>query len=297
MDAAADDQPVEHPGTLPEIVPAVKPRYRHVSLLESARPISSLLISGCFRFGVGCLYRRREEMSGSQEERPDSRRLHRRYRVADLQGTLKFAHPATVLDLSRSGAAVETAQRLVPGRSYPLQLESSDGLTVTTLGRVVWCTQAGTQEVEAGAEMPIYRAGLEFEKGLPDEATRLLDRLDEVLFDGIDTRMSARYKVTEDASTVLVGERATVEVRTLSRSGIGTEMVYCPPVGTMIDLVLPLDEPVEVRGRVAAVSRATEDPMRFLVGVEFVDLAAATQRQIDGYIERLRGTSPSAGSG
>ena len=236
-------------------------------------------------------------MSASQDERSDSRRLHRRYRVADLQGTLKFAHPATVLDLSRSGAAVETAQRLVPGRSYPLQLESSDGLTVTTLGRVVWCTQAGTQEVQAGAEMPIYHAGLQFERGLPDEATRLLDRLDEVLFDGIDTRMSARYRVTENASTAVVREKATVEVRTLSRSGIGTEMDYCPPVGTVIELVLPLDEPVDVHGRVAAVSVAAEDPKRFLVGVEFVGLAAPAQRQIDSYIERLRHVSPPAGVG
>jgi hypothetical protein len=235
--------------------------------------------------------------SQGQDVRSDSRRLHRRYRVADLQGTLKFAHPATVLDLSRSGAAVETAQRLVPGRSYPVPLESSDGLTVTTLGRVVWCTQAGTQEVQAGAEMPIYRAGLEFERGLPDEATRLLDRLDEVLFDGIDTRLSARYKVTGNTSTVLVRERATVEVLTLSRSGVGTEMDYCPPVGTMIELVLPLDEPVEVHGRVAAVSRAADDPVRFLVGVEFVGLPAPAQAQIDRYIERLRGPSPAAGAG
>jgi hypothetical protein len=33
-------------------------------------------------------------------------RQHRRFRVADLHGTLQFAHPAVVLDLSRSGIAV-----------------------------------------------------------------------------------------------------------------------------------------------------------------------------------------------
>jgi hypothetical protein len=43
MDAAADDQPVEHGGTLPEIVPAVKLSRTLSALLESLRSVSSLL--------------------------------------------------------------------------------------------------------------------------------------------------------------------------------------------------------------------------------------------------------------
>jgi len=71
-------------------------------------------------------------------------RQHRRHRVADLQGTLQFAHPATVIDLSRSGISVESAERLIPGRIYPLQLEGRDGILITTSARVVWCKLTGT---------------------------------------------------------------------------------------------------------------------------------------------------------
>ena len=91
---------------------------------------------------------------------------------ADLHGTLQFAHPAIVLDLSRSGIAVESAERLVPGRIYPLQLEGQDGLLVTTSARVVWCKFSGTAENEDGEAAPVYRAGLEFQGALPEAATR-----------------------------------------------------------------------------------------------------------------------------
>jgi len=105
-------------------------------------------------------------------------RQHRRYRVADLQGTLQFAHPATVMDLSRAGIAVESAERLVPGRLYPLQLEGSDGLLITTSARVVWCKRIGTAAGSDGESAPVYRAGLVFQASLPDPAQRLLERLE-----------------------------------------------------------------------------------------------------------------------
>ena len=106
-------------------------------------------------------------------------RQHRRHRVADLHGTLQFAHPAVVLDLSRSGIAVESAERLAPGRIYPLQLEGQDGLLITTSARVVWCKLTGTVENEDGEAAPVFRAGLEFQGALPEAASRLFDRLEE----------------------------------------------------------------------------------------------------------------------
>jgi PilZ domain-containing protein len=223
-------------------------------------------------------------------------RAHRRFRVPDLQGTLQFAHPVTVIDLSRSGAAVETAERLVPDRTYPLQLESRDGIVVTTLGRVVWCKLTGTQENEDGDSAPLYRAGLAFEHGLPDAAARLIDELDQASLEGVDISLRARYKMSDLASIMLLRDRATFEVKTLSRQGLSAEMEHGPRVGSILEMVLPLDQPVEVRGRVADV-RPGEHPTRFLVNIDFVGLTPTAQGHLERYIERLRVESPFDGAG
>ena len=39
---------------------------------------------------------------------------------------------------------------------------------------------------------------------------------------------------------------------------MGAEMEYSPRIGSMLDFVLPLDEPLELRGRVADVNPAAE---------------------------------------
>jgi len=214
-------------------------------------------------------------------------RQHRRHRVADLHGTLQFAHPATVIDLSRSGIAVESAERLVPGRIYPLQLEGRDGLLITTSARVVWCKLTGTLENEDGDSAPVFRAGLEFQGVLPDAATRLFDRLEQTSSAGVGSHLKARHKLSDLASTLLRRDQATFVVRSLSRRGMGAEMEYSPRLGSMLDFVLPLDEPVELRGRVADVSPAPEDPRHFMVGIEFVNVPPLVQGQIDRYLDGL----------
>jgi hypothetical protein len=224
------------------------------------------------------------------------RRNHRRYQVGELAGTLQFNHPARVLDLSRSGAAVETAERLVPGRTYNLQLEGPSGTVTSTTGNVVWCLLTGMQEASNGESTPIYRAGLEFDRDLDEPALRFLDRLDESAAAAVDTRLRARYKLSDLASTLLLRDRATFEVRTLSRGGMGAEMEYSPRLGSMLEFVLPLDPPIEVKGRVADVNPAAEDPRRFLVGIEFVQLSPRAQGQLDRYVEGLRGEGDRLGA-
>ena len=65
-------------------------------------------------------------------------------------------------------------------------------------------------------------------------------------------------------------------------------MEYSPRVGSMLEFVLPLDEPLELRGRVTDVTPAAENPTRFLVGIEFVNVSSIAQGQIDRYLESLR---------
>jgi hypothetical protein len=181
---------------------------------------------------------------------------------------------------------VESAERLVPGRTYPLQLEGRDGLLITTSARVVWCKLTGTSENEDGEAAPVYRAGLEFQGVLPEAAGRLFDQLETSTVEDVDTNLLARYKLSDLASTLLLRGQATFEVRTMSRNGMGAEMEYSPRVGSMLEFVLPLDEPLELRGRVADVNPAAENPTRFLVGIEFVSVPPLAQGRID--LESLR---------
>ena len=220
-------------------------------------------------------------------------RQHRRHRVADLHGTLQFAHPATVIDLSRSGIAVESAERLVPGRVYPLQLEGRDGLIITTSARVVWCKLTGTLENEDGEAAPVYRAGLEFQGVLPEAATLLFDQLESTSSQGVDTHLKARYKLSDLASTLLLREQAHFVVKTLSRRGMGAEMEYSPRVGSMLEFVLPLDEPIELRGRVADVIPAPENPTHYVVGIEFVNVPPLVQGRIDRFLDSAIKHEPS----
>jgi hypothetical protein len=214
-------------------------------------------------------------------------RQHRRYRVADLHGTLQFSHPATVIDLSRSGIAIESAERLVPSRVYPLQLEGRDGLLITTSARVAWCRLFGTTVDAQGELAPLYRAGLEFQSELPEPATRLFDQLDRGAVSRIETSLRAQYKAGDSGSTLVLRDQATFEVKTLSRNGMAAEMRHAPRAGSMLEFVLPLEQPLELRGRVVDVLPAAEDPIAYLVGIEFVGVAASSQSLIDRYLQGL----------
>ena len=225
------------------------------------------------------------------------RRLHRRERVGELQGILQFSRPAQILDLSRTGAAVETPERLVPGRSYSLGLHSP-GLAITPMtARVVWCKLTGRRDAGAGESTPVYRAGLQFEQALAAPASDLLDHVVQVATAGVDTRLLARHKMSDLASTLLLRGRATFDVRILSRGGLGAEMEYSPRIGSMLEFVLQLDQPVELKGRVANVTPAAEEPRRYLVGIEFVGLGSIAQGQLDRYLDGLRSSESEPESG
>lgn len=215
-------------------------------------------------------------------------RQHRRYRVADLHGTLQFSHPATVVDLSRSGIAIESSERVIPGRLYPLQLEGRDGLLITTSARVVWCKLVGTTEDVDGELAPLYRAGLEFQSVLPAPATRLFDELEQRSAAQVETSLRAQHKTTDLASTLLLRDQANFDVKMLSRRGMAAEMAYSPRIGSMLDFVLPLDPPIELRGRVTDVNPAAENPTAYLVGIEFVGVAPTAQGQLDRYVDELQ---------
>jgi hypothetical protein len=68
---------------------------------------------------------------------------------------------------------------------------------------------------------------------------------------------------------------------------MGAEMEYSPRVGSMLEFVLPLDEPIELRGRVADVVPAPENPTCYVVGIEFVNVPPLIQGRIDRFLDAV----------
>jgi PilZ domain len=92
------------------------------------------------------------------------RRLARRITaVAELdirQAKVRPGHEAAVLDISSSGALIETALRLMPGRQIELQIERGGQITPIR-GRVMW-----SQVARVLPSRVSYRGAIGFEQPL-----------------------------------------------------------------------------------------------------------------------------------
>lgn len=91
----------------------------------------------------------------------DRRRVRRLCGVElpdDVRGRIRPGHQVRIVDVSRRGALIDTAQRLLPGTHVEVHLEHADGRHVSR-ARVVRCGIA-----ELGPQVVVYRAGLEFER-------------------------------------------------------------------------------------------------------------------------------------
>jgi hypothetical protein len=77
-----------------------------------------------------------------------------------LTARIRSGHAVRVVDVSRSGALVETRSRLRPGASVDLHLEAG-GVTLDTRAEVARCYVSLLR-----AEQILFRAALEFEREL-----------------------------------------------------------------------------------------------------------------------------------
>lgn len=74
---------------------------------------------------------------------------------------IRPGHDAVVVDVSSTGALVETSHRLLPGRVVELQMETDQDRT-SVRGRVVRCSV-----VQVRAATVFYRGGIAFDRHLP----------------------------------------------------------------------------------------------------------------------------------
>jgi hypothetical protein len=226
-------------------------------------------------------------MTGGADQSGGERRRHDRFAVRGARGRLAFRHTVALVDLGLRGAAIETPQRLRPGRLYTLRLPSS-GERLALTSRVVWCRLLPSP-VGAGSEaLPLYRAGLEFEDLLGRRANSLAAFLREGSTTGHqEARLFSRRHFHPHGEAALEGEDE-FQITRIGRGGLGAELPYAYPPGSLLRLALVLhDNTIRPRARVVDVERLPGEFDRYRTGMEFELLHAEDERALGDFLEQI----------
>ncbi len=212
-------------------------------------------------------------------------RRHKRYEVHDVRGSLLFRTQVKIRNISVSGLAIETTERLKLGRSYTIHLSNAqDSLDIA--GTIRWCRLSRTQATVGGEAVPLYEAGLAFDDVFTEKAQSLLRFLELHVVLPLHQRITGRFRV-ETLGPVDIESRYEFEVVKLSLSGMLVRTQLEPALGSAFGMELGLrQEMVPLDGRVAYVQRAggaKGEPM-IEIGVEFVDVREDARRLLQGFI-------------
>lgn len=212
-------------------------------------------------------------------------RRHKRYEVRDVKGSLLFRVQVKICNISVSGLAIETTERLKLGRTYSLRLANGQG-SVDLNGTIRWCHLSGRRESSGGDSLPVYEAGLAFDEVFSEKAIALLRFLEAHVVLPLEKRITGRFRV-ETLDPVDLETRYDFEVLKLSLSGMLVRTQLEPVVGSKFGMEMRLkDSALPIHGRVAYVQRAATHPAEPLMelGVEFVDVEAPAREAITRFI-------------
>jgi len=222
---------------------------------------------------------------------PDRRR-RKRVQLPSGHGNLVVALDGTVLDISLSGMAVETNTRLSPHR--PLSLRLGNGARSMQLGgRVVWCFLHGTKALASGEQVPVYRAGIQFQNVLSPEARHLVEFLEAHAIVTLETRLFGRFRIA-DADPVEVSSSAEFKVVELNPDGltVETSLGLDPKSGCEVELQLD-GATVTARTRVLEARRlADRDSETWMVKLAFEGLPAEEREKISVFVRHELGEPP-----
>lgn len=213
------------------------------------------------------------------------RRRAKRHEVKDVHGSLLFRVQVSVVNVSLTGMAVETTERLRVGRSYQIRLTDSDR-AIDVDGEVKWCRMTKTQKVETGDAAPVYRAGISFDQILSTRAHELLKFMESHVLLTLEKRIFGRFKLKPE-SPVDVSSRYEFLVQKISFSGMLIQTELLPHVETHFDMELRLaNGPLEVRGRVAYAKQigGSKDSPTSEVGVEFMGMKPEGKALLEEFI-------------
>lgn len=212
-------------------------------------------------------------------------RRHKRYEVHDVHGALLFRTKVRVRNLSISGLALETPERLQLGRRYAIRL-AGDGDAVDVSGTIRWCHLASARPAEGGGPTAVYEAGLAFEDVFTEKAQGLLGFLEHHVVLSPQERLTGRFRA-EALRPADLEARYAFEVLRLSLSGMLVRTSLEASLGDTYGLELLLrDGLVSTEGRVAYSQRdeVEKGEVATRLGIEFLGMSEEAHRAVAGFI-------------
>jgi len=216
------------------------------------------------------------------------RRRAPRYPVQDVRGRLLLTTSATIINMSLTGMAVESATNPRVGRTYTVALTHGDRSGPALTGTVVWCHLKATRPSKPGDSAAVYEAGIQFAGMLSEKATELVAFLRTTAILTMHDRLTGRFFVDPSERVDLNAECEFV-VKTLSATGMLIETDISPAPGSAFEMRVALaGTEIRPRVRVAYVRDVGEQDKRRIsaVGVEFVSLSDADRAALDAFIGR-----------
>ncbi len=212
-------------------------------------------------------------------------RRHRRYEVQDVHGALLFRTQVKVRNLSVSGLALETPERLQLGRTYAIRL-AGDHDAVDVSGTIRWCRLASARPTAGGEPQAVYEAGLAFEGVFSEMAKGLLGFLEHHVVLSPHQRLTGRFRA-EALRPAELEARYSFEVLKLSQSGMLVRTNLEASLGDTYAVELALrDGVVPLEGRVAFFQRddAVKGEVATQLGLEFLDVSESSRTALAKFI-------------
>ena len=114
---------------------------------------------------------------------PERRRVGRAVVTGRLTGQASPNGEFRLLDLSPTGAGIETLALLRPGRRCVLRLPGPSG-SLRLSARVIWTTIVGEEQTPKGGRVLCYHSGLMFTALSPEQERGLASLLDRLSPEG-----------------------------------------------------------------------------------------------------------------
>ncbi|NCO69700.1 MAG: PilZ domain-containing protein, partial [Acidobacteria bacterium] len=127
------------------------------------------------------------------------RRRSARYAMDHVKGVLHFSADARVLNMSLSGAAIETSAPMRLGRTYTMTVRDREGQELSLQGQVVRCRLRALAKGDGQDAAPVYEAGFRFGDTLNDAATDLLHFLEHSAVVEVGQRILGRFILGADS--------------------------------------------------------------------------------------------------
>ena len=218
-----------------------------------------------------------------------NKRIHPRFTVQDVDGTMTSASRVEVVNMSISGIAIQLDRSLQIGREYTIRINSKADLFSLT-GQVVWCTLSAIKKRQRGDGSPLYSAGLRFTDAVSPQQTRLLEFLDEHWVGGEKRLGGLRFRIDAPGAVFLdVPQRYTVRLISMTGALISLDRELAQGEKYPMEITLAPGQTIKFEGRIAScLSAPGSSPSVYEIGVAFEEMDTADERRLKSFLATLK---------